>query len=59
MYVFTGIFGYEVWKGTYAYGFEFRWLFLAAVYGMYRLSSIGFWYLKKNENVLILCGVHL
>ncbi|XP_072045309.1 LOW QUALITY PROTEIN: ethanolaminephosphotransferase 1-like [Amphiura filiformis] len=33
VYLITAVCGYEIWKGTYAFGFEFRWFFLAAVYG--------------------------
>ncbi|XP_038056909.1 ethanolaminephosphotransferase 1-like [Patiria miniata] len=33
IYIITSIFGYEIWKGTYAFGFEFRYLFVLTTMG--------------------------
>ncbi|XP_022097066.1 ethanolaminephosphotransferase 1-like [Acanthaster planci] len=33
VYIVTGIFGYDIWKGTYAYGFQFRYFFILTTLG--------------------------
>ncbi|XP_033644987.1 ethanolaminephosphotransferase 1-like [Asterias rubens] len=40
LYVVTSILGYEIWKGSHIFGFEFRYLFTLTVIGGSILSSI-------------------